>query len=62
MESQIRLNEKGQCPYCKKKPLFYKKPTTHYFCARCDRSYSVETKEMIENWAWTLDNKKKKPI
>ena len=43
------LDEKGRC--CGRKPIVYKRPP-HKFCFRCDRSYSLETGEQIENWAW----------
>lgn len=47
---KIKLNKKGQCPFCKIKPLIYKKQR-EYFCWRCDRSYSLETGELVKNWA-----------
>jgi hypothetical protein len=48
-----RLNERGQCLYCKK-PLRYKR---QYFCMRCDRTYDLETEVMVANppW-WNVDN------
>ena len=55
---KIKLNEKGQCPICKIKPLPYKRDKM-YFCCRCDRAYNMETKELKTNWAWTEDNKKR---
>uniref|UniRef100_A0A6M3IK68 Uncharacterized protein n=1 Tax=viral metagenome TaxID=1070528 RepID=A0A6M3IK68_9ZZZZ len=55
----ITLNEKNQCPFCKIKPLRYKTGgaggSGHYFCYRCDRKYSLKTKEMVESWAWKKD-------
>ena len=56
-----KLNEKGQCPFCKIKPLVYKRDP-HYFCHRCDRAYSLEAKEFIENWAYHADGSKKNCI
>jgi hypothetical protein len=47
----VRLNEKGQCPACKKKPLVYKR-NKQKFCARCDRSFDIVTGEQVDNWAW----------
>jgi transposase-like protein len=45
------LNERGQCPICKRKPTVYKRK--HYkFCARCNRSFDIETGEQVENWAY----------
>jgi hypothetical protein len=51
IEQKQRLNEKGQCPVCEKKPLVYKRDRMK-FCARCDRSFNIETGEQIGNWAW----------
>ena len=47
----MKLNEKGQCPNCKIKPLTYKRENK-YYCHRCSRAYSMDTKKQIENWAW----------
>jgi integrase len=49
-----RLNERGQCPYCKKKPLRYER---QYFCMQCHRTYDLETEVMVANppW-WNADN------
>lgn len=47
----MRLNEKGQCPVCLIKSIPYKR-FRHYFCHRCDRAYSMDTGEQIDNWAW----------
>ena len=58
--SEIRLNESGQCPFCKKKPLVYKRKL-HYFCARWDGNYDLITGRFKENWAWSEDNKCKHP-
>ena len=52
----MKLDEKGRC--CGRKPLRYKRhggpdhPACR-FCPRCDRAYSPETGEQIENWAYT---------
>ena len=55
----MKLNEKGQCPPCKRKPLLYKRAhgpndpiNGFHFCFSCDRAYSRSTGEQIENWAW----------
>ena len=48
----LSLNEKGQCPYCGRKPIAYR---AYHFCTRCDRAYavgSVDDGKQIENWAW----------
>jgi hypothetical protein len=44
-----QLNQKGRC--CGVKPLKYLRDR-HFFCCRCDRSYSLDTGAQIENWAW----------
>lgn len=46
-----KLNEKGQCPPCKKKPLTYKRQGMR-FCTRCCREYDIDTGWQIDNWAW----------
>jgi hypothetical protein len=46
-----QLNEKGQCPVCKRKPLVYKRDNMKW-CARCGRSFNIETGEQIGNWRW----------
>lgn len=47
----MKLNAKGQCPPCKRKPLVYK-TTQIYFCFKCDRAYDLDTKEQVENFHW----------
>lgn len=47
----MRLNSKGQCPNCLRKPLLYQRPDTHFFCFLCCRQYD-ESGEQKENWAW----------
>jgi hypothetical protein len=54
----LALNSKGQCPPCGKKPLTYKREK-QYFCWRCDRAYSMVTKEQIPNWAWMPDGSRR---
>ena len=56
----MKLNEKGQCPPCKKKPIKYKSYWStsdgpHYFCSRCKRAYDIDTEDQFENWAWVFD-------
>ena len=46
---KYQLNEKGQCPVCKIKPLIYKRKGK-YFCHRCDRAYDLVTKKQIQNF------------
>jgi transposase-like protein len=57
------LNEKGQCPVCKKKPITYKTtrgvPFPQYFCCRCHRAYDLTTKKQRENWAYDSKGNKK---
>ena len=53
----LKLNENGQCPVCKIKPLKYKIHGSctggkHYFCHRCDRAFSLDTLEHVPNWAY----------
>jgi hypothetical protein len=54
----MNLDEKGRC--CGRKPLVYKsrfhKGGPQKFCFKCDRAYTLETGEQIENWAWMKDN------
>ena len=45
------LNDKGQCPHCKRKPIPYKS-SQYYYCFLCDRAYSMQSHAQIENWAW----------
>lgn len=47
----MRLNDKGQCFNCLVKPLIYKRPIMHYFCARCDREYDADG-NFRPNFAW----------
>lgn len=53
----MKLNDKGQCPVCKRKPLRYtggswRNTKREFFCAKCDRSFDLDTGEQMENWAW----------
>jgi len=50
-EPKQYLNEKGQCPICKRKPLVYKRRHKK-FCTGCMRDFDLETGEQIENLAW----------
>ncbi len=52
----IRLNQKGQCPFCLKKSLIYKR-INKYFCSKCARDFDLKTGIFQENWHWTKDNK-----
>lgn len=51
MSLLTKLNEKGQCPECKKKPRPYKRHG-YLACLRCDRAYDPDTGWQIDNWAW----------
>jgi transposase-like protein len=51
VEQKQWLNEKGQCPVCRRKPLVYKRDHMK-FCARCHRAFGIETGKQIENWGW----------
>lgn len=44
-----RLNADGQC--CGRKPHEYARPH-RLFCSRCDRSYDVDSKVQVPNFAW----------
>jgi hypothetical protein len=57
----MKLNEKGQCPTCKIKPLVYKRPP-HKFCYRCDRAFHSETGEQISNWAWRFAQERQEHV
>lgn len=49
------LDERGRC--CGRKPLVYKRPRPgHFFCARCDRAFNLETGIQTENWAWKFSS------
>jgi hypothetical protein len=55
------LNEKGQCPYCKIKPLPYRRPHPptpgpFKFCCRCCRAYDFDSGWQVVNWAYALIN------
>lgn len=49
MKPPRALNEKSQC--CGRKPIVYKRDR-HFFCHRCSRSYDIDSKQQIPNWAW----------
>lgn len=53
----LKLNEKGQCPKCLKKPIPYKgvHAERQKFCARCDRSYDFDTGVQRANWAYNAE-------
>jgi hypothetical protein len=46
----MKLNEKGQCPACKKKPRVYKSQRM-LCCIRCERYYDLAG-DQIENYNW----------
>lgn len=55
----MKLNEKGQCPVCRIKPLEYKRAQgpghpRQKFCHRCSRSFDFDTGEQQGNWAWRV--------
>ncbi len=50
--SAVRLNEKGQCPACRRKPLVYKRLNPRRYCSKCDREFDIETGEQIEGFSW----------
>ncbi len=54
----MKLNKKGQCPVCKRKPLTYKRDR-ELFCPKCDRAFSMDTGYLVNNWAWNDNNTKK---
>lgn len=47
----MKLNERGQCPACKRKPLIYKSDWK-LCCLRCGRYYDPITEEQMENYQW----------
>ena len=61
----LKLNEKDQCPVCKKKPIKYTSYWStsdgpHYFCSRCDRAYDLVTQEQIANFHYNADGSLKR--
>jgi len=50
----MELNEKGQCPVCKRKPRPYKRQGM-LLCIDCNRQYDINTHEQQENFAWIKD-------
>ena len=50
-----KINDKGQCPHCRIKPLVYKREP-HLFCHRCDRAFHPATGLQIANWAFRSDD------
>ena len=56
----IKLNEKGRCPFCKIKPLLYKRQNK-FWCHRCGRDFNLVTGIFEENNCWTANNKCKHP-
>lgn len=49
----MKLDHKGRCPNCLKKPLEYRREG-HFFCHKCCRQYSMLTGDQEVNWAWRL--------
>ncbi len=47
----MKLNEKGQCPECHKKPLTYKRDGV-YYCTGCSREFNLQTGEWKANYHW----------
>lgn len=47
----MKLNNKGQCPTCKRKPLTYKRDYCFY-CPKCRRQYSMFNGNQEPNFAW----------
>lgn len=43
------LDEQGRC--CGRKPLVYKRPDLHFFCAICSREYGADGVQR-QNWAF----------
>jgi hypothetical protein len=54
--TKLRINEKGQCPVCLRKPLRYtgrqRRTERQFFCCKCDRSFNLDTGVQMENFAW----------
>lgn len=51
MNDAVKLNDKGQCPACLRKPLTYKRDR-FYSCIKCHRHFDLCTGMQIESWAW----------
>lgn len=47
----MRLDDKGRCPNCLRKPLEYRRERV-LFCHTCCRLFEMATGEWIANWAW----------
>lgn len=50
----MKLDAKGRCPNCLRKPLAYKRQQS-FFCHRCCRAFEIDTGEQRPNWAWALN-------
>lgn len=51
----MKINEKGQCPACRVKPLTYKRQRM-LFCYRCSREFDIESGDQRENFSWRRDD------
>lgn len=49
----MKLDDKGRCPNCLRKPIPYKRDK-HWFCHTCCRQYAMADGEQQDNWAWEL--------
>lgn len=47
----MKLDDKGRCPNCLRKPLPYRREH-HFFCHTCCRQYRMSDGEQQPNWAW----------
>jgi hypothetical protein len=52
-----KLNDKGQCPICKIKPLVYKREGCK-FCLRCNRDYNINTNEQEANFFYNNEGER----
>jgi len=47
----MKLDDKGRCPNCLRKPLPYHREG-RFFCDRCCRTFEMTTGDQCPNWAW----------
>lgn len=53
-EGGPRLNDRGQCPRCNKKPSAFKRPALHYHCFRCNAEYDAAGVQFSNYW-WIVE-------
>jgi hypothetical protein len=50
----MKIDDKGRCPNCLRKPLPYRRER-RFFCPPCCRSFDMDTGEQRPNWAWAIN-------